>query len=167
MKTIRNNIKPKVATTRKPASRASSSTDVPAVHNDDVFEVREGLVDHDLEAEVEDTLEDEFAMGVVGVVPKGLDKDLPQDTFVVDCEDEAFEEHGETDSAATTFETIRSHGAYPDVLSAIDAAHTSGKLRHAEARARLREENTKPIDRHTLSLEMGAASHQRRSTSED
>ena len=60
MKTIRNNIKSKVATSRKPASpasssaaTASSSTDVPAVHDDDVFEVLEGLVDHDLEAEVE------------------------------------------------------------------------------------------------------------------
>ena len=41
VKTIRNNIKPKVATTRMSASRASSSTDVPAVHNDDVFEVPE------------------------------------------------------------------------------------------------------------------------------
>ena len=80
--------------------------------------------------------------------PRGLDKDLPQDAFIVDCEDEA---HGETDSAATAFETIRSHDAYPDVLSVIDAAHTSGKLRHAEARARLKED-TKPIDRHTLSL---------------
>ena len=126
MKTIRNNIKPKVATTRMPASRASSSTDVPAVHNDDVFEVPEEPADHDLEAEVEDTLEDEFAMGVLGVGPKGLDKDLPQDAFVVDCEDEAFEAHSETDSAATASETIRSHDAYPDVLSAIDAAHTSG-----------------------------------------
>ena len=36
------------------------------------------------DAEVEDTLEDEFAMGVLGVGPKGLDKDLPQDAFVVD-----------------------------------------------------------------------------------
>ena len=79
---------------------------------------------------------------------KGFDKDLPQDAFV-DCEDEA---HGDTDGAATAFGTIRSHDAYPDVLRAIDAAHTSGKLRHAESRARLKEENTKPIDRHTLSL---------------
>ena len=50
VKTIRNNIKPKVATSRKPASpasssaAASSSTDVPAVHDDDVFEVPEVLV---------------------------------------------------------------------------------------------------------------------------
>ena len=138
VKTIRNNIKPKVATSRKPASpasssatAASSSTDVPAVHDDDVFEVHEGLVDHDLEAEVEDTLEDEFAMGVLGVGPKVLDKDLPQDAFVVVCEDEA---HGETDSAATAFETIRPHDAYPDVLSAIDAAHTSGKVSFGSAR---------------------------------
>ena len=115
VKTIRNNIKPKVATSRKPASpasssaaAASSSTNVPAVHDDDVFEVLEGLVDHDLEAEVEDALEDELAMGVLGVEPKGSDKDLPQDAFVVDCEDEA---HGETNSAATAFETIRSHDA--------------------------------------------------------
>ena len=156
VKTIRNNIKPKVVTSRKPASpasssaaAASSSTDVPAVPDDDVFEVCEGPVDHDLEAEEAGTLEDEFAPGVLDVGPKGLDKDLPQDAFVVDCEDEA---HGETHSAATAFETSRSHDAYPDVLSAIDAAHTSGKLRHAEARARLKEENTKPIDRHTLSL---------------
>ena len=149
VKIIRNTIKPKVATSRKPASPASSSADVPAVHDDDVLEVPEGPVDHDVEAEVEDTLEDEFEMGVLGVGPKGLDKDLPQDALVVDCEDEA---HGETDSAATAFETIRPHDAYPDVLSAIDAAHTSGKLRHAEARARLKEENTKPVDRHTLSL---------------
>ena len=120
VKTIRNNIKPKVATSRMPASpasssaaAASSSTDVPAVHDDDVFEVLEGLVDHDLEAEVEDTLEDEFAMGVLGVGPKGLDKNLLQAAFVVDCEDEA---QGETDSAATAFGTIRSHDAYPDVL---------------------------------------------------
>ena len=105
VKTIRNNIKPKVATSRKPAYPASSSADVPAVHDDDVFEVPEGLVDHDLEAEVEDTLEDEFTMGVLGVEPQGLDEDMPQDAFVVDCEDEA---HGETDCAATAFETIRS-----------------------------------------------------------
>ena len=89
VKTIRNNIKPKVATSRKPASPApssaapSSSTDVPAVHDDDVFEVPEGLVDHDLEAEVEDTLEDEFAMGVRGVEAKGLHKDLPQDASLL------------------------------------------------------------------------------------
>ena len=146
----------KVATTRKPASpasssaaAASSSTGVPAVHDDDVFEVPEGLVDHDLEAEVEGTLEDEFAMVVLGVGPKGFDKDLPQDAFVVDCEDEA---HDEADGAATAFETSRSHDAHPDVLTAIDAAHTSGKLRLAEARARLKEENTKPMDRHTLSF---------------
>ena len=81
--------------------------------------------------------------------PKGLDKDVLQDAFVVDCEDEA---HGETDSAATVFETIRSYDAHPDVFSAIDAAQTSGKLRHVETRARLKEENTKPIDRHALSL---------------
>ena len=61
-------------------------------------------------------------MGVPGVGPKGLDKDLPQDAFVVDCEDEAL---GETDSAATALETVRSHDAYPDVLSAIGTAHTS------------------------------------------
>ena len=42
------------------------------VHDDDVFEVPEGPVDHDLEAEVEDTLEDEFAMGVQDVGPKGF-----------------------------------------------------------------------------------------------
>ena len=64
VKTIRNNIKPKVATSRKPVSpasssgaAASSSADAPAVHDDDVFEVPKGLADHDLEAEVEDTLE--------------------------------------------------------------------------------------------------------------
>ena len=132
------------------STAASSSTDFPAAHDDDVFEVPEGPVDHDLAAEVEDTLEDEFAMGVLGVRPKGLDKDLPQDAFVVDCEDlpqDAF-----AVGAATALQTIRSHDAYPDVLSAIDPAHTSGKLRHAEARARLKEENTKPIDRHTWSL---------------
>ena len=67
-----------------------------------------------------DMLEDEFALGVPRVEPKGLDKDLPQDAFVVDCEDEA---HGETDSAATTFETIRSRDAHPDVFSAIDRTH--------------------------------------------
>lgn len=61
---IRDNIKPNIAATRKPAfpasssaAAASSSTDVQAVDDDDVFEVREGFVDHDLEAEVEDTLE--------------------------------------------------------------------------------------------------------------
>ena len=170
VKTNSNIIKSKVATSRKPgspasssAAAASSSTDIPAVHDDDVFEVPDGLVDHDVEADVGDTLEDELAMGVPGVVPKGLDKDLPQDAFVVDREDES---HGETDSAATAFEKIRPHDANPDALSAIDAAHTSGKLRHAEARARLKEDNTKPIDRHSdPPRQMGAASHQRRSPS--
>ena len=84
-------------------------------------------------------------MGVLGVRPKGLDKDLPQDAFVVDCED--LPEDAFAVGAATALQTIRSRDAYPDVLSAIDPAHTSGKLRHAEARARLKEENTKSIDR--------------------
>ena len=38
-----------------------------------------GPADHDLEAEVEDTLEDEFPRG-----RKVLGVDLPQDAFVVD-----------------------------------------------------------------------------------
>ena len=51
VQTIRNNINPKVTTSRKPAfpasssaAAASSSTDVPVVHDDDVFEVPEGPV---------------------------------------------------------------------------------------------------------------------------